>query len=254
MATYVVSDLHGLYATFMEGLRVIDFREEDRLFVLGDAIDRGPDGIAILMEVKDRENMDLIIGNHEHMMLNSVSLDGKDKCNGRDSELWRFHNGGRVTYEKYLDLSVKKRKELLDWLLDRMVIKTVEAEGAKYCLTHSHYLPEYENVPYWKMDYDAVYEIVWKSVFRRDSTWTHAVYQDYPQYTFITGHVPVQRAFQRSLEEVMKLGVDGIKRANFINVDGGCAMGTQPVGVNGALFLRLEDQKLFGIPTDLSAK
>ena len=86
MATYAVSDLHGHMDVFEKGLERIGFSEADMLYVIGDAIDRGPDGIKILEYIKDHKNMDLLIGNHEFMMLNAVDPDGKEKCSGGDAE------------------------------------------------------------------------------------------------------------------------------------------------------------------------
>ena len=51
MSTYAISDLHGQYDIFEKLLDVIDFSENDFLYVLGDAIDRGPDGIKILQKI-----------------------------------------------------------------------------------------------------------------------------------------------------------------------------------------------------------
>ncbi len=76
MATYAISDLHGQYGIFEKLLEVIDFSDDDYMYVLGDAIDRGPDGIRILQKIMTSPNMDLLIGNHEFLMLNSMDLDG----------------------------------------------------------------------------------------------------------------------------------------------------------------------------------
>ena len=57
MAVYVVSDLHGQYQAFMAGLERIGFGENDELYLIGDAIDRGPDGIRILSELQKNQNM-----------------------------------------------------------------------------------------------------------------------------------------------------------------------------------------------------
>ena len=54
MATYAVSDLHGQDRTFEKGLKLIGFSDSDMLYVIGDAIDRGPDGIRILEYIKPR--------------------------------------------------------------------------------------------------------------------------------------------------------------------------------------------------------
>ena len=46
MATYVMSDIHGDYDKFKKMMKKINFNtEKDKLYVLGDAIDRGPDGL-----------------------------------------------------------------------------------------------------------------------------------------------------------------------------------------------------------------
>ena len=45
MAIYVVSDIHGYGKLFEKLLETIDFSESDYLYVLGDAIDRGPDDL-----------------------------------------------------------------------------------------------------------------------------------------------------------------------------------------------------------------
>ena len=52
MSTYVISDIHGQYEPFKRILQQINFSDDDVLYVLGDAIDRGPDGIKILKEIK----------------------------------------------------------------------------------------------------------------------------------------------------------------------------------------------------------
>ena len=49
MSTYVISDIHGQYKAYKKMLREIDFKPEDTLYVLGDAIDRGPNGIKVLI-------------------------------------------------------------------------------------------------------------------------------------------------------------------------------------------------------------
>ena len=45
---YAVSDIHGCYDKYINLLRRIDLKDSDTLYVLGDMIDRGPDGLKIL--------------------------------------------------------------------------------------------------------------------------------------------------------------------------------------------------------------
>ncbi|WP_455810217.1 metallophosphoesterase, partial [Clostridium butyricum] len=42
MSRYVMSDIHGCYAEFIEMLQKINFGDDDELYVLGDIFDRGP--------------------------------------------------------------------------------------------------------------------------------------------------------------------------------------------------------------------
>lgn len=72
--TYVMSDIHGDLTGFQAMLEKINFSENDVLYILGDVIDRGLEGIAILQQIMATPNMVLLLGNHEHMMIICTSL------------------------------------------------------------------------------------------------------------------------------------------------------------------------------------
>ena len=65
---YVISDIHGHFDEFMEILKMIDFKDSDELYVLGDCIDKGPKSIETLLYCLERVNIHMCLGNHEHMM------------------------------------------------------------------------------------------------------------------------------------------------------------------------------------------
>ncbi len=246
MATYVVADLHGQYGVFEKGLEKIGFNQDDMLYVIGDAVDRGRDGIKLLSCIKEQDNMDLLIGNHEFMMLNSIEPERKFACTGPDSDLWLFYNGGTATYEGFKGLSTEEKESIISWLKGRYVIKTLSVSGREYCLTHSYYYPEHENKRYSEMTYRDVWDTVWISIYRWDpDTRGENIYKDY-DYTFITGHVPVQNAEDNpfSWEEELHMYVNG----NLIDIDGGCARGYRKGLENGAIFLRLDDMEEFTVP------
>ncbi len=52
--TYVMSDLHGCYEAYRTMLEKIHFGPDDRLYVLGDMVDRGPDGMKLLLDLMGR--------------------------------------------------------------------------------------------------------------------------------------------------------------------------------------------------------
>ena len=70
--TYVISDIHGCYTEFLELLDKIGFSNEDELYVLGDAMDRGPEPIKVIQDLMRRANVTYILGNHDDMMLQSL--------------------------------------------------------------------------------------------------------------------------------------------------------------------------------------
>lgn len=48
---YVMSDIHGCGKAYHAMLRKIELCDSDHLYILGDVIDRGPDGISILEDI-----------------------------------------------------------------------------------------------------------------------------------------------------------------------------------------------------------
>lgn len=64
---YATSDIHGCAEKYQALLERIRFSAADTLYVLGDVIDRGPDGVAILQDMMLRPNVLPILGNHEFM-------------------------------------------------------------------------------------------------------------------------------------------------------------------------------------------
>ena len=53
---YAVSDIHGRYDKYRKLLKRIHFGPDDTLYVLGDVIDRGPDGFKIMLDMAQRPN------------------------------------------------------------------------------------------------------------------------------------------------------------------------------------------------------
>ena len=72
---YVTSALHGYpLKKFQRLLEKAEFSQEDFLFVLGDVIDRGPEGAQLLRWMAEQPNVQLILGNHEAMLLSCEFL------------------------------------------------------------------------------------------------------------------------------------------------------------------------------------
>ena len=87
MSTYVCSDIHGQYDLYKTMLNEINFTTEDHLYILGDMIDRGEDGIRVLQDVASRPNVTCLLGNHEYMMWNYISAEHRLSQNIENSRL-----------------------------------------------------------------------------------------------------------------------------------------------------------------------
>ena len=93
--SFVVGDIHGCDCAFNKLVEQMSLTANDRIVILGDAIDRGPNSRAVLDAlVKLRSACELIyiLGNHEEMML--------DALKGRRIDYWLRH-GGSATLESY---------------------------------------------------------------------------------------------------------------------------------------------------------
>ena len=75
MRTIIIGDIHGCYKEFITLLRKIKYKKnQDRLILLGDLMDRGPFSYemlhwAIKWKKENSERFFLIRGNHEQMIL-----------------------------------------------------------------------------------------------------------------------------------------------------------------------------------------
>ena len=66
---YVMSDIHGNRKKFDSILEQINLQANDTLYILGDIVDRGSDPIGILRQVMKMDNVKMLLGNHELMMM-----------------------------------------------------------------------------------------------------------------------------------------------------------------------------------------
>ena len=85
---FVVGDIHGCLEQLNAELDRVEFdKENDRLFSVGDLVDRGPDNLECLQLVYEPWFF-TVMGNHEDMMFEVCGGDGRV-----DPRLW-FQNGG----------------------------------------------------------------------------------------------------------------------------------------------------------------
>ena len=147
---YVISDLHGYpFEKLKKLLEKAHFGENDFLYILGDVVDRNGDGgVEILTWLLSQPNVQLILGNHEAMLLACEFLFDEiteDSISSFDSEkmeiLTNYQlNGGDVTLKALSKLNKESPEtvaDILDYLHDAPLYEAVTAGGKDYFLVHS---------------------------------------------------------------------------------------------------------------------
>lgn len=95
----VVSDIHGCLEEFDELLRVVEYKPEtDRLVLLGDLIDRGPDSIGVVRRARELK-IETILGNHESKYLDFRKRQKQLRETGRENHMM-FGPAKRAIYDQ----------------------------------------------------------------------------------------------------------------------------------------------------------
>ena len=132
MSTYVCSDIHGQYDLYKTMLNEINFTTEDHLYILGDMIDRGEDGIRVLQDVASRPNVTCLLGNHEYMMWNYIS-----HYVFKDLNWLNPSNGGTQTLSEYRKLTPADKSSVKEYLAQLFLQVELTVEGKTFLLSHS---------------------------------------------------------------------------------------------------------------------
>ena len=228
---YVLSDIHGNERRFNSILKQINLQNEDTLYVLGDVIDRHPDGIRILRRIVVMPNAKMLLGNHEYMMLRALGYpydpyDPTSEVIREDATEHWYRNGGKVTHDHWKRIRNSLRTEIIDYLLDLPLNIDVEVNGIDYKLVHGAPMDEYLNYPGTP---SPIHFAVWKR-WRRYDTFSG-------DFTMIFGHTPT-KLYQDDVP--MKLWYGN----HMIGID--CGSGYPEDSPEGRLAcLRLDDGKVF---------
>ncbi|MGF1760996.1 metallophosphoesterase [Photobacterium sagamiensis] len=129
---YFISDIHGQFDLLMDVLNEIEFRFpadgriQDRLFILGDLIDRGNQSLSVLGAAQYNPAIVSLVGNHEVMAHKALSGDAQSML------LWAY-NGGlwRDDHDPY------HLATMIRYAAARPVAITLEISGNKIGLVHA---------------------------------------------------------------------------------------------------------------------
>ena len=230
LSIYVTSDLHGLELQKLKALLCkANFSDTDWLYILGDIIDRQNDGgISILKWLLEQPNVELLLGNHEAMLLacdfvfEEITDESINQFDARKMQVLSNYmlNGGDVTLKALRDLR-KQDPETLEYILDYLkeapLYETISVGGKDYLLCHSgldNFSPDKR-----LSDYTAD-EFIW--------AWPELKDRYYDDITTVFGHTPTMSFGDKYKGKVLKTDT-------WIDIDVGVPYGNSPV------LLRLDD-------------
>ena len=129
MNTYAIGDIQGCHQSFLRLLEACAFNPTyDRLWLVGDLVNRGPHSLATLRYVKSLGDAAVtVLGNHDLYLL--MVAEGVEKRRGKDDTLDDI-------------LNAPDCDELLHWLRQQPLCH-VEGE---HCLVHAGLLPQWSVV------------------------------------------------------------------------------------------------------------
>ena len=107
MTTYVVGDVQGCYQALMELLAKIEFDpSRDRLWSVGDLINRGPHNLSTLRWFfNNRDAVTVVLGNHDlHLLANYEGAGRKSKSDNFQDILDSQHAGGLLEWLRHQPL------------------------------------------------------------------------------------------------------------------------------------------------------
>ena len=230
---YFSSDLHGYSLEgFLGLLESAGFSDDDYLFILGDVIDRGEDGVNILKWLLVQPNVELILGNHEAMLLacdflflriDELSLDTLGTDQLRAYRLWQS-NGAEPTLRALRALCAEEREDILLYLRECPLYDTVAIGDRDFLLVHGGLSGFEEDKPI------TAYEPY-------DLLWTRPSLDDRYSSRFLTvlGHTPTRFYGSEYRGKMLKM-------PTWVNIDTGAA---SPDGA--PMLLRLDDMQEFYI-------
>ena len=127
--TYAISDVHGMGHLLDQMLEKIAFSEADRLYVLGDLIDRGPDPAGVLDLAMERKNIIALKGNHEDAFVDWYDT-VPDKIHNR-----YYYN----TYDFLMDSRRTRERlpEYVEFMRKMPLYKKLRIDGECWLLAHA---------------------------------------------------------------------------------------------------------------------
>lgn len=218
--TLAISDIHGCLDELNLLLHKVSYDpQQDKLVLLGDYVDRGPNSRGVVEQVKafkEKWGVITLRGNHDQMMYDAIVVDS-EPLNAR----W-IRNGARQTLESYCGadffgegMGPERYAEAKSHVKNHYMHHLEFLGGLDFyhetdthIFVHAGINPQYEN---------------WKDQPQDDFIWIREPFFQYPTgraQKVVFGHTPVSYLHESD-------GIWFSPMEDKIGIDGGCAFGKQ---------------------------
>ena len=226
---WVIPDIHGCVNTLKQLIENgIQPSKEDKLYFLGDYIDRGPDGKGVIDYIMSlQENgykIDYLIGNHEYYCMNSFE---------KDQHRFLFKSNIQKEWERYgakatlASFGVRHPRDIDPKYIEWMKKGKYFIELDKFILVHAGMNFNIQD------PFDDTMSMLWVRDFKVDTNKIGGK-------KIIHGHVPVEHS-------LIQLFLDS-GGYDFIALDNGVYYRDQKVGFGNLMALELNNMELIAQP------
>lgn len=185
MSTYAFTDVHGQY-NLWEMIKNY-CQEDDTIYFLGDACDRGPDGVKIIRELLEDPRVIYLKGNHEELLEIIVPklLEGEF-----NNILYWASNGGGETWSALSKEKDSTINEIIHKIKNLPLTATYTNEkGQDIFLSHSGAYRPFPLEKYSKWNITPEEDLyLWDRKHMEEKNWDI----NYPEAYVVHGHTPVQ--------------------------------------------------------------
>lgn len=195
----VVGDLHGCCEDLLLALKAIKFNMKiDRLFSVGDLIDRGPDSFECA-ELIYKPWFHAVQGNHEDLMIKSVLHNDEHA-----TDIW-LNNGGMWIYDDgtYKMRYTKKQLNKLATDLNELPYVIVVGEGEKrFNIVHAEFIRFERNdnvsdddIDSWTFHQPEEYSMLWGRALLGEAAYDQGSPHEGLSQTYV-GHTPTRQVLR----------------------------------------------------------
>ena len=201
---YAISDVHAHTKTFEEFLEMLG--PDDKVYFLGDAIDKGDGSLEVLKHVIKDKRFVFLMGNHEYMLYSWLYYSriydtNKESLSDEECEFYKtlsynafldyMMNDGWRTLEAYADEPEEIQDEIFEYLSKLPLQVKININGQDFILAHAQ--PDLglgEKVTISQCNLESSIKAKYERI-----VWEREFFKTYENNIIITGHSIVQSYF-----------------------------------------------------------